>query len=98
MKNLTIISLLLISLTGCIPSPELKKCDVELNLTFTNDVDKLTTVTLEFTECNIETVDYYIVLTRNKRLIHQKAGYLGTRIIANDINYFTIESVKPTKQ
>jgi hypothetical protein len=97
MKNLTIISVLLISLTGCISSPELQKCDVELNLTFT-DIERVITVTLEFTDCSMETVSNYIYLNRTKTVAYIKRGYLGSQVIANDINYFTIESVKPTKQ
>jgi len=41
MKNLTIISVLLLFLgIGCTQPIELQKCDVELNLTFT-DVERL---------------------------------------------------------
>ncbi len=95
MKNLTIISVLLLFLgIGCTQPIELQKCDVELNLTFT-DVERVITVTLEFTDCSMETVSKYVYLKSTKTLAYIKRGYLGNQVIANDVNYFTIESIKP---
>ncbi len=94
MKNLTIISVLLLFLNiGCVPPIELQKCDVELNIVFA-DIEKNTTITLEFIDCSMKTVYTWLYLDK-KTLKYTKAGGLGNRVIANDVNYFAINSTKP---
>ena len=43
----------------------------------------------------METVSKYVYLNRTKTVAYIKRGYLGNQVIANDVNYFTIESIKP---
>jgi len=96
MKYIVLITSLLLFLNiGCVPPIELQKCDVELNIVFA-DIEKNTTITLEFTDCSMETVYTWLYLDK-KTLKYTKRGDLGNRVIANNVNYFAIKSINPHK-
>jgi len=97
MKNLTIISVLLLFLgIGCTQPIGLQKCDVEMNVLFDNGIERLINQTVELTACDIQTANHYIFLSSVGSIRYTKPNHIGSNILLNNVNYFTIESIKPT--
>jgi hypothetical protein len=82
-------------LLGCVNSPQLQQCNVEMNVLLDNGIERTIIKPVKLRECTMTTANRGIFLNSSGHIRYIKPNHIGSSILLNNVNYFEIISVEP---